>query len=257
MDLGLTGRTAIVTGATSGLGEAVARALGHEGAQVVVAGRRGAAARAIASELPHAIGVEADITDPDAAGLLVAAAQDAFGAVDVVVLNGGGPPPGTAAAMSGADVAAAVDSLVLPHQRLVSQVKAGMRARQWGRILAIGSSGVLTPIPGLAASNVGRAALGAYLKTLAGEIARDGVTVNMLVPGRIETGRIQQLDTARAQREGKTVPEVVAESLAAIPVGRYGRPEEFAAMAAFLCGERASYITGTAVRCDGGLVPFL
>jgi 3-oxoacyl-[acyl-carrier protein] reductase len=257
MDLGLTGRTAIVTGATNGLGAAVARALGHEGAQVVVAGRRGAVARAIASELPRAIGVEADITDPDAADLLVAAAGDAFGAVDVVVLNGGGPPPATAAALSAEDVAAAVDSLVIPHQRLVSRVRAGMQGRKWGRILAIGSSGVLTPIPSLAASNVGRAALAAYLKTLASEIARDGVTVNMLLPGRIETDRIRQLDTARAQREGKSLPDVVAESLAAIPAGRYGRPEEFAAMAAFLCSERASYITGTAVRCDGGLVPFL
>jgi 3-oxoacyl-[acyl-carrier protein] reductase len=132
-----------------------------------------------------------------------------------------------------------------------------MRERGWGRILAIGSSGVAAPLAGLALSNMGRAALAGYLKTLAGEVAADGVTVNMLLPGRIATDRVAALDQAVATRQGRTVEEVATAAQAAIPVGRYGTPAEFGAAAAFLCGASASYITGTAVRCDGGLVQSL
>ncbi|WP_433432492.1 SDR family oxidoreductase [Nonomuraea sp. CA-141351] len=250
MDLGLKGRTALVCASTGGLGEATARALAAEGARVVVAGRRGRRAREIAAELPDAIGIEADLLSAEGVEHLVAAA----GQVDILVLNGPGPRPGTAADATCDDVTAAVDALVRPHQRLISLTLPGMRARGWGRILAIGSSGIIAPLPNLAMSNLGRAALAAYLKTLAAEVAADGVTVNLLLPGRIATDRVAQLDAAAAGRAGTSVAEVEAASRATIPAGRYGRPEEFGQVAAFLCGEPASYVTGTALRCDGGLV---
>ncbi|SDR15640.1 SDR family oxidoreductase [Thermostaphylospora chromogena] len=250
MDLGLKGRTALVCASTGGLGEATARALALEGARVVVSGRRGERARAIAAELPDAIGVEADLLAPGGVERLVSAA----GEVDILVLNGPGPRPGPAATMTGEDLTAAVDALVRPHLRLISLVLPGMRARGWGRILAIGSSGVVSPLANLALSNLGRSALAGYLKTLAAEVAADGVTVNMLLPGRIATERVARLDAAAAEREGRSVAEVEAASRAAIPAGRYGRPEEFGQVAAFLCSEPASYVTGTALRCDGGLV---
>jgi 3-oxoacyl-[acyl-carrier protein] reductase len=254
MDLGLRGRTAVVTASTGGLGEAVARALGAEGASVVVSGRRGERAREIAGQLPWAIGVEADLTAADGPAALVAAAEAEFGQVDVVVLNGPGPRPGRAADLTDADLDGAFATLVRPHQRLVSLVLPGMRERGWGRVLAIGSSGVVAPLPDLAASNLGRAALAGWLKTLAGEVAADGVTVNLLLPGRIATNRVAELDGAAAGRTGQSVEEVRTVSQARIPAGRYGRPEEFGAVGAFLCSDAAGYVTGVAMRCDGGLV---
>jgi 3-oxoacyl-[acyl-carrier protein] reductase len=257
MDLGLHGRTAVVAASTGGLGEAVARALGAEGAHVVVSGRRGERAREIAAQLPRAIGVEVDLTAEDGPAELIAAATSEFGPVDVVVLNGPGPRPSRAADLTDADLDAAVATLVRPHRRLVSLVLPGMRERGWGRVLAIGSSGIVAPLPDLAASNLGRAALAGWLKTLAGEVAADGVTVNLLLPGRIDTSRVAQLDEAAAARTGQSVEEVRAASQARIPAGRYGLPEEFGAAGAFLCSDAAGYVTGVALRCDGGLVPTL
>jgi 3-oxoacyl-[acyl-carrier protein] reductase len=257
MDLGVTGRTAVVCASTSGLGEAVARALGAEGANVVVSGRRGERARQIAGELPSAVGVEVDLTADGGPDRLLAAAADAFGEVDILVLNGPGPRPGGAAGLTADDIAGAVHSLVLVQQRLVEAVLPGMRERGWGRILAVGSSGVVSPIPNLALSNTGRAALAGYLKTLSAEVAADGVTVNMLLPGRIATDRLASLDATTAEREQRPVEQVSADAQAGIPARRYGRPDEFGAVAAFLCGAPASYVTGTALRCDGGLVNVL
>ncbi|NEK85686.1 SDR family oxidoreductase [Blastococcus saxobsidens] len=254
MDLGLHGRTAVVAASTGGLGEAVARALAAEGAHVVVSGRRGERVRQLAAELPSAVGVEVDLTDPDGPARLVAAAESAFGPVDVAVLNGPGPRPGLAADLTDDDVTGAVAALVAPHRRLVAAVLPGMRERGWGRVLAVGSSGVAAPLPGLAASNLGRAALAGWLRTLAAEVAAEGVTVNLLLPGRIATDRVAELDQAAAGRTGRTVEQVQEASRATIPAGRYGRPEEFGAVAAFLCSAAAGYVTGTALRCDGGLV---
>jgi 3-oxoacyl-[acyl-carrier protein] reductase len=132
-----------------------------------------------------------------------------------------------------------------------------MRTTRWGRILAIGSRSVVAPIPNLALSNLGRAALAGYLKTLAAEVAADGVTVNMLLPGRIATDRLRAVDEADAARTGRTVDEVRARATEAIPVGRDGDPAEFGSVAAFMCGAPASYITGVALRCDGGITPVL
>ncbi len=254
MDLGIRGRVALVCASTSGLGLGVARSLAAEGARVVLTGRRADLLERLAAELPEAIGAPGDLTEPETPRRLVAAAEERFGPVDILVLNSGGPPPGDAADQTRESLLAAVGQLLLPQQELIRLVLPGMRERRWGRILAIGSSGVAAPIPGLAASNTGRAALAGLLKTLAGEVARDGVTVNMLLPGRIATDRVAALDAARAARAGRSVAEVEAESKAAIPAGRYGTPEEFGAVGAFLCGEPAAYVTGCQIRVDGGLV---
>jgi 3-oxoacyl-[acyl-carrier protein] reductase len=254
MDLDLDGRVALVCASTAGLGLASARALAAEGAHVVVSGRRAGLARDIAAQLPKASWVEVDLTDGGAADHLVDTATAQAGPIDILVLNGPGPAPGTASALDPATAAAALDSLLLGHVRLVNRVLPGMRERGWGRIVAIGSSGVVAPLPNLAASNTGRAALAAYLKTLAGEVAADGVTVNMVVPGRIATDRVAELDRRAAERTNRTAEDVRIASEQTIPVRRYGRPEEFGTTVAFLAGTPASYLTGILVRCDGGLV---
>jgi 3-oxoacyl-[acyl-carrier protein] reductase len=254
MDLGIAGRTAVVCASTSGLGEAIARALAAEGAHVVVSGRRGERARQIAAELPSAVGVEVDLTDPTDDRRLLAAAREMFGEIDILILNGPGPEPGPAVEVTESDVGGAVDALLRPQVRLVSTVLPGMRKRRWGRILAVGSSGISAPLANLALSNLGRAALAGYLKTLAAEVAADGVTVNLLLPGRIATDRARALDQARADRSGRSVDDVEKQAVAQIPAGRYGDPAEFGDVAAFLCSRQASYVTGTALRCDGGLV---
>ncbi|MFE4468891.1 SDR family oxidoreductase [Leifsonia sp. NPDC056824] len=254
MDLGLHGRTAFVAASTAGLGRAVAESLGREGANVVVTGRRLAAAQEVAAALPSAIAVELDVTDAASRAAAIAATEAAFGPIDILVINGPGPSPSTAADLSAADLTAAVEQLVSPGHNLIQRTLPGMRARGWGRILAVGSTGVVAPLPHLAGSNLGRAALAGYLKTLASEVGADGVTVNMLLPGRIATDRVARLDAAQAEREGVAPEDVARRSRSTIPVGRYGTADEFGDAAAFLCSARAGYITGVALRCDGGLV---
>ncbi len=254
MDLGLGGRTAVVCGSTSGLGLAVARALAQEGANVVVSGRRGGAAQEQAARLPSALAVEVDLADPQGPAHLVDEARRRFGAVDVMVLNAGGPSPGGAVDVTPESTQAALDTLLLAQQRLVQLVLPQMRERGWGRLVAVGSSGVQQPLANLALSNIARAGLAAYLKTLAAEVAADGVTVNMVLPGRIDTDRVAALDRGAAERGGIDVAEARRRSEATIPAGRYGTPEEFASVVAFLCSAAAAYVTGEQVRCDGGLV---
>jgi len=254
METGLKGRTAVVPGASSGLGLAVARGLAAEGANVVLAGKRGELVRAEAAKLPSALGVEIDLTDPAATATLVGQAEERFGPVDVLVLNGGGPPPGLAADFTPEQLTTAVGLLVQPHLRLVAAVLPGMRERGFGRIVSIGSSGVQQPIEGLVASNAARAALAGYLKTLATEVAADGVTVNMVLPGRIDTDRVGVLDRANAERSGSTPEQARARAEAGIPTGRYGTPDEFAAVVTFVASAAAAYVTGEQIRCDGGLI---
>lgn len=254
MDLQLQGKTAFVAASTGGLGRAIAEALAAEGANVVVTGRRGELAEEIAGGLPSAIGVELDVTDAASRAAAVERATASFGPIDVLVINGPGPRPGTAADATADDVADSFDRLVSPGHDLVSRVLPGMRERGWGRIVAVGSSGIVSPIPNLASSNLGRAALAGYLKTLAAEVAADGVTVNLVLPGRIATDRVAQLDAAQAERQGLDADEVRHRSEQTIPAGRYGEPAEFGAAAAFLCSAQAAYITGVALRVDGGLV---
>lgn len=254
MDLGLTGKRALVLGASSGLGAAIATALDAEGARVAIVGRRAEVLHEQAEELTDAVDIVADLTAPGAAQVIVDEAIERLGSIDIVVLNGGGPPPGTAADVTGESAEHAVGLLVTPQIEIVNAVLPSMRERGWGRILAVGSGGIHQPIPNLALSNLGRSALAAYLKTLATQVAPWGVTVNMVLPGRIQTDRLRQLDEAAAESSGTLYEEAREKSMAAIPIGRYGTPEEFAALAAFLASEAAAYVTGTEVRCDGGLV---
>jgi 3-oxoacyl-[acyl-carrier protein] reductase len=254
MDLGLRGRTALVPGATGGIGLAIARALAAEGANVVLVGRREELVAEHSAALPSALGVIADLTAADGPSRLVAAATERFGQVDILVLNGGGPPPGTASALSPEGVEAAIAQLLVPHVALVQALLPGMRERGWGRVIAVGSSGVQQPLDNLASSNLGRAALAGYLKTLAAEVAPDGVTVNMVLPGRIDTDRVASIDASTAERRGVTPEEARRTAEATIPVARYGRPEEFAAVVAFLASEPAGYVTGEQIRCDGGMI---
>jgi 3-oxoacyl-[acyl-carrier protein] reductase len=254
MELGLGGRNALVVGSTSGLGLAIARQLAAEDANVVLCGRREDEAKRQAAALPSAIGAGVDLTDPSSVERLVEQAVTAFGPVDVLVLNSGGPPPGPASALTPEEMAGSVEPLLLAQIRLVSLVLPGMRERGWGRLLAVGSSGVQQPIPNLVRSNIVRAGLASYLKTLAGEVAVDGVTVNMILPGRIDTDRVAALDEHQARLRDTDAATVRKSSQARIPAGRYGTPEEFADVAAFLCSERASYVTGAQVRVDGGAI---
>ncbi|WP_138416123.1 SDR family oxidoreductase [Sinomonas gamaensis] len=254
MDLGITGKVAFVAASTGGLGLAVAQALAAEGAKVAITGRRRERAEQVAASLPGAVAVAADLQAPGGVAEAVDRTEELLGPIDIAVLNGPGPKPGAAAALGSDELASAFDLLLRPHHELVSKVLPGMRVRRWGRILAVGSSGVTAPLPNLAVSNTGRAALAGYLKTLAAEVALDAVTVNLLLPGRISTDRVAELDAAAAKRRGISVDEVQLESRKTIPARRYGTPEEFGAAAAFLCSAAASYVTGVALRCDGGLI---
>lgn len=254
MELGLAGRTALVLGSTSGLGLAIAQGLAREGARVAICGRRAEIATARAAELSGAIGIEVDLSAPDAAAATAQSVQEGLGTVDILVLNAGGPPPGPAAELTAKGLAPALDTLLLTQIEFVSLLLPGMRQRGWGRILAIGSSGVIQPIPDLARSNTARAALAGYLKTLANEVARDGVTVNVILPGRIDTDRVAALDRRAATARGIDEAQVRRASETRIPAGRYGTADEFASVGVFLCSAAASYVTGSGIRVDGGLV---
>jgi 3-oxoacyl-[acyl-carrier protein] reductase len=257
MDLGLSGHIAIVFGSTSGLGLATARRLAMEGCSVVFCGRREELAVKAAAEFDGCLGLSVDLTEPDSVQNVIDACRASFGAPDIVVLNSGGPAPGTPSSIDVEQLLGTLQPMLLTQLRIVDAVLPDMRRGGWGRVLAIGSSGVQQPIVQLAQSNIARSALAAYLKSLAGEVSRHGVTANMILPGRISTDRVAQLDDVASKRTGKAVDEVRAEAEAAIPTGRYGRPEEFGDVAAFLCSERASYITGAQIRVDGGLIAAL
>ena len=177
-----------------------------------------------------------------------------LGGVDVLVNNTGGPPPGGIEAQDSATWRGQFDTMVLRLIEMTNLVLPGMRDRGWGRVLTLASSGIVQPIPNLSISNTIRSALVGWSKSLSNEVARDGITVNILAPGRILTARTDQLDSAAASRQGKTLDEVRAASAATIPAGRYGTVEEFAAVAAFLVSQPASYVTGGVVRCDGGSI---
>ena len=254
MDLGLNGKRALVLGASRGLGAASARELAQEGATVFAAARSQDAISEWADGLP-VTPVALDLSDPSAVDSLTA--WMAGEGIDILVANSGGPPPGPAKGQSRAAWLAAYEAMALPIMGIADALLPGMVERGFGRIITIGSSGVVSPIPGLALSNGVRGALAGWSKTLASEVASDGVTVNMVLPGRIATDRVAQLDAARAQKTGKDVATVEAESKATIPAGRYGSPEEFAAVVTFLASTRASFVTGSMIRVDGGMLRHL
>jgi 3-oxoacyl-[acyl-carrier protein] reductase len=243
MELGLAGRTAIVCGASSGIGLAIAEALVAEGADVAMFARRRELLEREAARL-GALAVQGDITIPAHLERLVQATIGAFGGLDVLVLNGGGPPAGAATSLTAASVEDAVALLLTSHVTLVAQCLPHLRASGRGRILAIESSSVREPLSGLALSNAVRPGVVGWLKTLARELGPDGVTVNVIAPGRIDTDRLREIYGADGPPDS---------DLDLIPARRLGRPAELAAVAAFLSSERAGYVTGAVVPVDGGL----
>jgi 3-oxoacyl-[acyl-carrier protein] reductase len=253
MDLGLSGRPALVLGSTSGLGLATGRQLAREGAKVAFCGRREQLAKDAAGEFDHCLGVPLDLSDPRSVASAITACREALGPPDIVVLNSGGPPAGFASQVAVGPLLGNLETMLFAQLRVVEEVLPAMLARRWGRIAAIGSSGVRRPIPHLAQSNMARAALAAYLKSLAHETAGRGVTVNMINPGRIDTSRVAELDAAAAAGSQRPLSAVREESQAGIPAGRYGRSSEFADVVTFICSERASYVTGTQIDVDGGM----
>ncbi|HHQ48845.1 MAG TPA: SDR family oxidoreductase [Acidobacteria bacterium] len=257
MDLALDGRSALVCGASAGLGFATARELAQEGAQVVIVSRSeerlDRAAAAIRKETGGTVHpVAADLTDPETPRRIVAECSDRFGCVDILVANGGGPPSMPATEAGSDDLEAACRLLLLPVQRLVAACLPGMRRRRWGRIVAITSIAVREPQPGLVLSNALRAAVTGYLKSVADEVAADGVTVNTVLPGFTATERLGELAGTLASREGTTEAAVLDGWAARTPMGRLLEPAEVAAAVAFLVSDRASGMTGVALPVDGG-----
>ncbi len=242
MNYGIEGRRAAVAAASSGLGLATARALADEGVTVAICGRSRERIEAAAAEIgPLAVPLVADVATEEGAAGFVDAARAELGGVDILVCNGGGPPAGNFTSTPLDAYRAAVELNCLAHIAMCTSAVPAMREQQWGRVIAITSVGVRQPIAGLILSNVARSGLTAFLKTLAREVAGDGVTVNSLQPGLHDTDRVRQL------YGGELDPRD-----AGIPAGVIGRPEDFGRIAAFLCSETASFLTGAAIPIDGG-----
>lgn len=258
MDLGLTDKHALVMGASRGLGNSVARTLNAEGAHVTIGGRNHDALEAAARAMPHPDRVsilEIDLADPQSlSAALTQLGERSSTAIDILVNNGGGPPPGSVLDVEAEQWSRHFAGMVTSTFSITNHLVPAMRKRRWGRVVNIVSSGVVQPIPNLGISNALRSSIIGYAKTLANEVASDGVTVNSVLPGRIHTDRLDQLDAAAAARTGQDVETVAKASREQIPTGRYGRPQEFADMVAFLASDRAGYVTGASVRVDGGLI---
>jgi 3-oxoacyl-[acyl-carrier protein] reductase len=247
MDLGLAGRTAIVCGASHGMGLAIAEALAAEGSNVTMFARRRDVLEREAERI-GALAVRGDLTNPQHLVTVVENTLAAFGGIDILVLNGGGPPAGPATGLDASAVEEAVELLLLPHVRLVDLCLPHLRVSGQGRIVAIESISVIEPIPNLALSNAVRPGVVGWLKTLSRELAPDGITVNTIAPGRIDTERLRIL-------YGPGGPS--ADQLAAIPAGRLGTAAEVGAVACFLASRPASYVNGVVIPVDGGLLQAL
>jgi 3-oxoacyl-[acyl-carrier protein] reductase len=253
VNLGLDGKVALVCGASRGLGRAIAAELAAEGAALAVCSRDPERLAACARELgPDVLAVAADLAVAGEPTRVVDAVVEHFGKLDVLVANTGGPPAGTHDTLSLEDWDRATALLLRSTVELAAAALPGMKARGWGRILAVTSVAVRQPVDNLILSNSLRAAVTGYAKTLSREVAPHGITVNTILPGYTATERVTELNQANAEREGIPVEEVHARLEASIPLARLAEPEEFAALAAFLASERAGYITGGAFAVDGG-----
>lgn len=257
MDLGISGKRALVLASSRGLGLGIATALAKEGAHVLLVGRSSETLEANCKAI-NALGqgkadwVRGDLGEDDFVGSMVRAVRERLGGIDILVNNTGGPTPGLAQDMTAEKLDVFFQSMVLRVITLTNALLPDMKKQGFGRILTVASSGVFEPIANLALSNTLRGALVGWSKTLSSEVAGFGITSNLLLPGRIHTARIDELDGANAARLGKTVEEIREASVKTIPAGRLGTVEEFAAAGAFLCSVPASYITGTMLRVDGG-----
>jgi 3-oxoacyl-[acyl-carrier protein] reductase len=247
MDLGIEGRTALVMGASQGIGRGVAASLAREGARVAIASRSRERLEQAAREIEgKVVPFVADANDLDRLAWLPAEVAEALSPVEILVTNTGGPPFGRALEHPADEWEAAYRTLVLAPRTLVDAVLPGMRERRWGRIANVASSSVREPIPGLALSNVHRMAAVGLFKTLAAEVAGDGITVNTVATGRFAT--------QRAANNAGSLEAAEERARKDVPAGRLGRPEEHGDLVAFLCSERASYLTGAVIPLDGGLL---
>jgi 3-oxoacyl-[acyl-carrier protein] reductase len=255
MDLGLSGRVALVTAASKGMGKASAMGLAAEGAKVVMCARTESDLKTAAEEIraktrAEVLAIPADVTKKDDVTALVDRALKTFGQIDILVANAGGPPRGYFEDMTDEQWQGAFDVSLLSVVRLVRGVLPSMKTRRWGRILTIQSVSVKQPIPELLLSNAVRPGVAGMMKTLAGQLGKDGITVNTVCPGKIMTDRF----LGGQKISGLSREEYLARAVEDVPVRRVGTPEEFANVIVFLASERASYVTGVSVQVDGGLV---
>ena len=259
MDLGLADKVALVCGSSRGLGRAVADELVDEGAAVAICARDAEALARAREEIAERSGagvhaVAADLALPGEPTRVVGSCLAHFGRLDILITNTGGPPSGSFETFSLADWDRAVALLLRSTVEVTAAALPGMKERGWGRILAVTSIAAKQPIPGLMLSNSLRAAVTGFVRTLADEVARSGVTINTILPGYTRTERVTQLNEASARREGLEPADIQARLEQEIPIGRLGEPREFAALATFLVSERASYITGGSFAVDGGWI---
>ncbi|MEK6333985.1 MAG: SDR family oxidoreductase [Acidobacteriota bacterium] len=259
MNLGLKGKVALVAAASRGLGRAVAEELASEGAALVLCSRQAETISKTAIEIAESTGTEvlalrADVSNAQDVATLVRSGIERFGRIDILVTNGGGPPAGQFESFSHEQWEAAARLTLFSAVELARNVLPGMKERGWGRILNITSIAVKQPVENLMLSNSLRAAVTGFARTLANEVATFGITVNNIMPGYTRTERVEELSRMMAEREGISPGDFVARWEREIPMRRLGEPREFAALAAFLVSERASYITGTSIPVDGGWI---
>jgi 3-oxoacyl-[acyl-carrier protein] reductase len=259
MDLGLTGKAALVVAASKGMGRACAMGLAAEGARVAMCARGEAELRKAADEVRRKTGAEVLAVPADANRVedikrVVDETVRAFGGVDILVANVGGPPPGSFDQLSDEQWKAAFEQVYLSTVRFIREALPHMKRARWGRVLSIQSSSVKQPVEGLLLSNGIRPGVAGLFKTLAADLAKDNITVNLVLPGRIMTDRFVGHQKNLAERAGRTLEEQLRLSAADIPAGRIGTPEEFANVVVFLASERASYVTGAVIQVDGGLI---
>jgi 3-oxoacyl-[acyl-carrier protein] reductase len=257
VDLGLKGRTAIVAAASSGLGKATALELAAEGANVVINGRNPERLQQAADEIRSATGAQVlpiagDVTREDDVHRLIAEAKKELGRVDILVTNAGGPPAGFFDDFSAEHYRNAVELNLISTINLCREAVPQMRAQRWGRIVAITSIAAKQPVENLILSNTARAGVLGFIKSLSQQVAADGITVNTVCPGYHLTERLKSLGSLTAEREGIPVEEIYARWASSTSAKRVGQPAEFGAVVAFLCSDRASYVTGTAIQVDGG-----
>lgn len=255
MDMGIRGKAALVTAASKGMGKATAMGLAAEGARVLMCARTEADIKAAADEVraktgAEVIGMVADVTKKEDVERLVKRAEEAFGGVDILVANAGGPPRGDLDQMTDEQWYGAFETTVLFVVRLIRGVVPSMKKKKWGRILTIQSVSVKQPVPGLLLSNAVRPGTAGLVKTLSEELGKHNITINVVCPGKILTDRL----LGGVKQSGLSRDDFVTKAGQDVPLGRVGTAEEFANVMVFLASERASYVTGTAIQVDGGLI---